>query len=132
MPRVLRIKPQHVLPKVIELLPALAERIHLAQQKIEQRVVAVQAAKIEHPIILVMVLLHVSSAEEVHAKSQLVLAARDIYIVGALKTSDVEDPQGACATTDSESAIADGYLQEVFGTLINILHTQRCGIDSTG
>ena len=58
MIRVLHIEPEHVLTKIIELLAALAERIHLARQEVEQRVVAVLAAKIEHAVVLIVIVLN--------------------------------------------------------------------------
>ncbi len=123
MPGVLGIEAQHVLPKVIELLAALTEGIHLAEKEVQQGVVAVETVKIEYAIILIMVLLHIAGSDEIRAESQLVLAARQVHVVGSLKTGDVENPQSAGAATHGESAVIDGNLQEVTGALIDVFDT---------
>ena len=49
MKRILRIQAEHVLAKVVQLRAALAEGIHLAREKIEQRVVLYWPEKLNTP-----------------------------------------------------------------------------------
>src|SRR4029077_5031889 len=101
----------------IELRTALAEGIHLAGEEVQQRVVAILAAKIEYPVVLVVIVLAVPSSESVHAECNLVLAQQNIHVISRLKAGDWESPQRKGAAADRESTIVDGYLQEIPGGL---------------
>src|SRR5260370_40162198 len=104
---VLRIKHEYRLNQVVELLAALAEGIHLAGKEIQKRIVAIPAVEIEHSVVLVMIVLSIPGPEDVHAKGDLVLAAKDIHIVGRLETGDREPSQRAGSAPDREPAVID-------------------------
>jgi hypothetical protein len=87
---VLYVQPEHVLTKIVELRTALTKRIHLACKEVQQRIVAILAAKIEDAVVLIVIDLHVPSSEQVHAEGNLVLAAQNIHIVSLLEAGDRE------------------------------------------
>ena len=129
---VLHIEPEHVLAKIVELLAALAEGIHLARQEVEQRIVAVLAGEIEDPVVVVVIVLDVAGSEQVHAEGDLVFAAQNIHVVGFLEAGDWESAQRTGAAADGESAVIDGHLQEIVGALVEVRDSQCGGIDSVG
>ena len=130
MIRVLRICHHDGLHQVIELLAALAEGIHLAREKIEQRIVAVPAVEVENAVVLVMIVLAVARAEDVHAEGDLVLAAQNIHVVGPLEAGDREPAERAGAAPDGEAAVVNGQLQEVLGALVQVCDAERSGVDA--
>lgn len=132
MDRVLRINPDYGLSERILLWKALAERIHRASKKVQQRIIAVSAIKIEHSIVLIMVVLVVLGADNVHAESNLVLTAQDIDIVSFLVIGDIKRPQRPGPTPDIEATIVDRELQKIRGALIDVLDSEGSRIDAVG
>src|SRR4029079_16104016 len=124
------IKPNYILPQIIELRTTLTERIHLACQEVEQRIIAILAAKIKYSVVLIVIVLDVPASDEIHAKSELVLAAQNIHIVRHLEARNRKFPERARSAAHGESAVAYRYLQEIVGTLIEVLDSQFSGIDS--
>src|SRR5207244_913806 len=99
---------------------------------VEKRVVRVLATEVEDAVVLVVIVLSVTSPEQIHAKRDLMLPKQNIDVIGELVTGDGEAAQGACAAPDIEAAIVDCELEEVLRRLVHILHAQFGGVNPVG
>jgi hypothetical protein len=90
------------------------------------------AAKVEDAVVLVVVVLAVTRAEEIEAKGDLVFSAQDVHVVRSLEAGDGETAERAGPAANCEASVVDAELQKIVGSLIHVRDAEFRRVDAVG